>query len=461
MKIVNNFLKKSKYYLIVLAFFFLSYLIIIFFMGHGNFSFLKSYLQPHQINLIKKYVFPYKVINQQETKISQQKNKILKLQSEISDLGKIVVRIGEVEKITLTNDLVMSKYQLKENFYTNRPGGYIDFHLNTLIVLSANNGILGYIEKQNNTNYFKIIKNNINDIINLKEAQKKHEGFSIKDLMIKNNNIFVSYTEEIEKNCWNTSVMYSEMNYTNIKFEKLFSSKECIFAEKGTWESGGRIVNFNDNHILLSIGDYGDSSLAQEKSNINGKVIKINVQSLEYEILSMGHRNPQGLYYDKENNFILETEHGPSGGDEINLLKIKDIKENQPLNFGWAIVSEGEHYCSKGNLDNLSEECEDKYKKYPLYKSHTKYGFLEPLKSFTPSIGISEITKIGKKKYVVSSLREGSLFYFELNSENNIKFMNKIIVNDRIRDLKVNDDNLYLFLDTSSSIGVISLDNFY
>ena len=278
--------------------------------------------------------------------------------------------------------------------------------------------------------------------------------------MIRNNSIFISYTEEIKENCWNTSVMYGKMNYTNIKFEKLFSSNECIFAAKGSWQSGGRIVSFDDNHILLSVGDYGDSFLAQEKNNINGKVIKINVQNSEYQILSMGHRNPQGLYYDKENNFIFETEHGPIGGDEINLLKIRDIKENQPFNFGWAIVSEGEHYCSKGDLENLSEECAEKYKKYPLYKSHIKYGFLEPLKTFTPSIGISEITKIGKRKYIVSSLKEASLFYFELNSENNIKFMNKIKVNDRIRDLKVKDDNLYLFLDNTTSIGVISLDIF-
>ena len=35
----------------------------------------------------------------------------------------------------------------------------------------------------------------------------------------------------------------------------------------------------------------------------------------------MGHRNPQGLYFDEENNFILETEHGPMGGDEINLIE--------------------------------------------------------------------------------------------------------------------------------------------
>ena len=39
-------------------------------------------------------------------------------------------------------------------------------------------------------------------------------------------------------------------------------------------------------------------------------------------IFSMGHRNPQGLYFDEENNFIIETEHGPKGGDEINLIKI-------------------------------------------------------------------------------------------------------------------------------------------
>ena len=39
-----------------------------------------------------------------------------------------------------------------------------------------------------------------------------------------------------------------------------------------------------------------------------------------YEFISIGHRNPQGLNFDKENNFILETEHGPQGGDEINLI---------------------------------------------------------------------------------------------------------------------------------------------
>ena len=58
----------------------------------------------------------------------------------------------------------------------------------------------------------------------------------------------------------------------------------------------------------------------------------------------MGHRNPQGLYFDKKNNFLLEAEHGPEGGDEINLIK---FNQDAVPNYGWAISSYGEHYGGK------------------------------------------------------------------------------------------------------------------
>ena len=77
------------------------------------------------------------------------------------------------------------------------------------------------------------------------------------------------------------------------------------------------------------------------------KIIKININNGEYKIISMGHRNPQGLYFDKDNNFILETEHGPRGGDEINLINIREFNNNKILNYGWAISSYGEHYGGK------------------------------------------------------------------------------------------------------------------
>jgi glucose/arabinose dehydrogenase len=143
---------------------------------------------------------------------------------------------------------------------------------------------------------------------------------------------------------------------------------------------------------------------------VNGKIIKININNSDYEIISMGHRNPQGLYFDKENNFILETEHGPNGGDEINLIEINKINKDNILNYGWPVVSAGEHY----GIMRLNKK---KYEKYPLYKSHSKYGFIEPLKSFVPSIGISEITKIKDNKYVVSSMKDKSLYFFEIDGE--------------------------------------------
>ena len=62
-----------------------------------------------------------------------------------------------------------------------------------------------------------------------------------------------------------------------------------------------------------------------------------------------------------------------------------------------AISSAGEHYSDPNG---------DKYEKYPLYNSHSQYGFIEPLKSFVPSIGISEIVKIDNKKYVLGSLKK-------------------------------------------------------
>ena len=59
-----------------------------------------------------------------------------------------------------------------------------------------------------------------------------------------------------------------------------------------------------------------------------GKVLKVNLSTSADEVFTKGHRNPQGLYFDQKRSIVLETEHGPKGGDEINLLKEK-------LNYGW------------------------------------------------------------------------------------------------------------------------------
>ena len=79
-----------------------------------------------------------------------------------------------------------------------------------------------------------------------------------------------------------------------------------------------------------------------------------------------------------------------------------------------------------------------------------------------PSIAISEIVKIGKFKYVLGSMgyyedEDKSLYFFELNDEKKIINLKQVKVFERIRDLSVKNNKLYLFMEDTASIGVINL----
>lgn len=445
--------------IIISGYFFINSLI-----GSQKFSNLTSLLNSEQRYLIKKYIFPYKFISQQQQTISQQQQ-ILNV-VDLSDLellkkkeGSEITTSENIKKLSINKTLKI--YKLNSGFYAGIyqafPGsGYIDFYKGNIIVLSSR-GVLAFKKNIEDTKEnFQQIKNNINEFIGINQFNKR-PWFSLKDIFIFNNKVFISYSEEIKEDCWNTSIIYGNINYENINFEKLFSPEECVHSIKNidndfnALQAGGKIIYFDDNHILLSVGDYRSRHLAQDIKSVNGKIIKINIDNGNYEIISMGHRNPQGLYFDKENNFILETEHGPMGGDEVNLIDVNKINKDKILNYGWAISSAGEHYGGK------SEANKTKYEKYPLYKSHSEHGFIEPLKSFVPSIGITGIVEVGLNRYVVSSLRDKSLYFFELNEQQEIINLNRVKVFERVRDLRFNDNQLYLFMEDTASIGVINL----
>jgi len=481
--------------IIIGGYFFISSLI-----GNQKYSNLKSLLTVEQKELLKKYIFPYKLISeqqqeisQQEQEISQQEQEISQQEQEISQQRQMIIEknkalvlirphvIGielEMKKnkylkvkksqsnIKFIKNYTFEKYNILEGFYAGIaeivPGtGYLDFHQNNLFALSSR-GNLSYLNNFSDKTYFKQIRNNIGNFINIKQFNRSykegsHGKFSLKDLLIYKNKIFISYTEEIKDDCWNTSVIYGGMDYNYIEFKKIFSPKECIHYKNNIdnefepVQSGGRMINFDENSILLSVGDYRSRHLAQDINSVNGKIIKVNIDNGNYEIISMGHRNPQGLFFDKENNFVLETEHGPAGGDEINLIEISKINKDKIQNYGWAISSAGEHYGGR------VEKNKKKYEKYPLYKSHSEHGFIEPLKSFVPSIGISEIVKVGKNRYVVSSMKDKSLYFFELNKAKEIINLERVEVGERVRDLRFNNNQLYLFMENTASIGVINL----
>ena len=354
------------------------------------------------------------------------------------------------------------------------PGSaYLDIHQDNLILVSSS-GIIGHSKKPLNKPKFGIslkqIKNNLNNFIDVTQFKKsrhfddpkyswlKGGWYSIKDVEIYDGNIYVSYTKEVKENCWNTSLLSGKMNYVYIHFTTLFTSEECvneynnIDEEYNAHQSGGRIINLNNETVLFSIGDFRSRYRAQTESSIFGKVLKINKKNKNYEIISMGHRNPQGLFYNEDENFLLEAEHGPQGGDEINVIK---LDYNSIQNFGWAISSYGEHYGGKNALEN-----KNKYEKYPLHKSHSEHGFIEPLKYFNPSIGISQIIGLdNKKQYVVASLKAHSLYFFEYlynNKENNFNIVKKLDIGERIRDMIYYNNKLYLYLEDTASLAEIS-----
>lgn len=131
------------------------------------------------------------------------------------------------------------------------------------------------------------------------------------------------------------------------------SWQELLVSDSTTDENyhfGSRIAFDDQGHVFFGIGDRGKRPAAQDLTNHTGSIIRlkldgsvpgdnpfINHQSALPEIWSYGHRNPQGLSYDYLNKRLWEIEHGPRGGDEINLI-------HAAKNYGWPVISYGKEY---------------------------------------------------------------------------------------------------------------------
>jgi glucose/arabinose dehydrogenase len=121
-------------------------------------------------------------------------------------------------------------------------------------------------------------------------------------------------------------------------------------ATKTRQHFGSRIAFDHKGHVFFGIGDRGSRKQAQNTGNHMGSIIRLNLDGsvpadnpfindpeARDEIWSFGHRNPQGLIFDSRNNRLWSIEHGPRGGDEINLI----VKGK---NYGWPVISHGKEY---------------------------------------------------------------------------------------------------------------------
>jgi hypothetical protein len=363
----------------------------------------------------------------------------------------------------LFNNYSFSKYTTNDILFNGNLGAvgtaFIDFYNNDKnIFLSTYDGVFAY-SKLDNIKEFTKVGSNIDTVIKY-EGFYLHDQYGIKDILIDKQKLYVSYISQKKDNCYNLKIISAELNEKYLNFKTFYETLSCISTtnKHGYWAhqgAGGRILKINDSNLLFTTGDFRNRPLAQKLDSEFGKILKIDILTKKTDVVSLGHRNPQGLFYSKKFDFILSTEHGPKGGDEINInhkpfLKVK--------NFGWPISSYGEHYSKHYSKKVLSEA--------PLEKSHKKYGFEEPIKYFVPSIGISQLVSINKedREFFIGAMgnqikdQDLGIHYIKLNEKRDKIIEHKyILLNERVRDMVIskNQKTILMFLETSGSIIIL------
>ena len=251
--------------------------------------------------------------------------------------------------------------------------------------------------------------------------EKKNGG--IKSSFMINDQIFL-YQSNYFLECYYASIVKLNTRDEIFKTDCLPDQDNIDFSGLG----GGYAIK--EDFIYFSIGTPTHQSneidkLSQNVDSLYGKIIKIKLseflkdkKKIEYEIISYGHRNPQGIV--EINEKLYSVEHGPLGGDEINLIE-------EGKNYGWPIYSLGSDYERNKKYKNFSND----------------FNFKNSLFSFLPAIAPSDITTCPNqlKNYyedfdclIVLTLRGMSIFVILLDKySNKVQNYEQILLNERLR----------------------------
>jgi cytochrome c2 len=211
---------------------------------------------------------------------------------------------------------------------------------------------------------------------------------------------------------------------------------------------GGRLAMLSNHELLVTVGDHEldgfNSPLAapQDPASSYGKTVLINLEDFSSRTFSLGHRNPQGLFVDQSGTIWL-TEHGPQGGDELNLLE-------RGANYGWPFDTYGVEYGTHTWPVNAVPG--------------THEQFTEPYYSWTPSIGVSSLLvshsslfKLWDGDLLVSSLRDKAIYHLRIRNSR-VVMMERIAIGERIRDLNEGRDGELLLWTDSGALIVVRMD---
>ncbi|WP_026464577.1 PQQ-dependent sugar dehydrogenase [Adhaeribacter aquaticus] len=201
----------------------------------------------------------------------------------------------------------------------------------------------------------------------------------------KNKWIYISYSKPVEGGATTAIARFKLNGNQVVEFKDLFQAKPFL---KANFHFGSRIIFDKDNYLFFSSGERGTQPKVWELDNDHGKIHRLHddgrvPQDNPYigqtganpTIWSIGHRNPQGLVYDAANNLIWGIEHGPKGGDELNLIQ-------KGKNYGWPKTSYGTNY--DGSI---------------LTENKTMNGVENPVRFWVPSIAPCGAAIVTSNKY--------------------------------------------------------------
>ena len=217
---------------------------------------------------------------------------------------------------------------------------------------------------------------------------------------------------------------------------------------EGGLHFGSRLAFDGNGHVFISQGERGQKGMAQDLGVLQGKLVRLNLDGsipadnpyarradARGEIWSLGHRNMQGMAVDPRNGRLWQSEHGPRGGDELNLPQAGK-------NYGWPVASDGMDYGSN--------------RPYPETKGREAPGMERPHHAWAVSPALSGMAFYGGRpgnawndSLFLGALAGRSLIRLQLDGDRIVAEERLLVdLGKRIRDVRVGADGaVYVLTD--------------
>ena len=252
-----------------------------------------------------------------------------------------------------------------------------------------------------------------------------------------NSYIYLSFSDYSENKSHTSLIRAKLVNNSLVNSQIIFRPEEKFFTKRSL-HFGSRIIFDDKGFIFFCIGDRGDRDLAQNLDMPNGKIYRIRddgtvpidnpfyyTKGAIKSIWSYGHRNPQGLAIHPSTRQLWEAEHGPRGGDEVNIIL-------RGHNYGWPVITYGKNYS--GTI---------------ISKLTHHEGMDQPVFHWTPSIAVCGIAFYKGRQFpewknnlLATSLKYERLHRVELDGMNMVKDEIIFEAKSRVRDVEVGPDGI-------------------